>query len=131
MKPSAVPGGELEYAALAALWELGSGSAREVHDRIGARDGLAYTTTATVLERLHAKRLVSRVRVGKAFVYRPAVDREVVDRARARRSMAQLLGPSPRPALSALVEAVEAVDPALLDELARAVAARRRSRRGS
>lgn len=90
-----------------------------------------YTTTAKVLDRLHAKGLVSRKRVGKAFFYRAAVEREIVERARAKKSIGGLLGLQPRPAIATLVDAVEAIDPDLLDELARVVAARRRSRRGS
>ena len=125
------PGGELEYAVLAQLWELGFASARELHGRVGEPDGLVYTTTAKVLDRLHAKGLVTRERVGKAFVYRPAIPRDTVERARATAMLRRLLGPEPLPAIATLVAAVESVDPELLDELARAVAARRRSRRGS
>ncbi len=126
-----LPGGELEYAVLAALWELGGASPREIHDRVGRPARLVYTTTAKVLDRLHAKRLVTRARAGRTFVYRPAVARDVVERARAERSVGQILGGEPRPALAALVEAVESVDPELLEDLARMVAARRRARRGT
>jgi predicted transcriptional regulator len=130
-KDTPLPGGDLEYAVLVELWRAGSATAREVHERVGAPNRLAYTTTAKVLDRLHAKGLVSRERVGKAFVYRPAFWREAVERARARSWLGKLLGREPRPAMAALVEAVEDADPDLLDELARLVAARRRSRRGS
>ena len=126
-----LPGGQLEYAVLAALWDLGSASAREVHARVGEPEGLVYTTIAKVLDRLHAKGLAARDRSGKAFIYRPAVRREAVERARAKRSLRSLLGSEPRPAIATLVEAVEQIDPSLLDELARVVAARRRFRRGS
>jgi predicted transcriptional regulator len=115
---------------LVALWELGSGTARDVHTRVGAPQDLVYTTTAKVLDRLHDKGLVSRERSGKAFVYRPARKRETVERERAHVSLARLLGAEPRPAIATLVNAVESIDPELLDDLARAVAARRRSRRG-
>jgi BlaI family transcriptional regulator, penicillinase repressor len=127
---TALPGGELEYAVLVALWELGTASAREVHARVGDPAGLVYTTTAKVLDRLHAKRLVSRERAGKAFIYRPKVKREVLERARAMDLLGRLFGVTPQPAIATLVEAVESLDPELLDELGRAVAARRRSRRG-
>jgi len=53
-----LPGGDLEYAVLAKLWELGSASAREIHEQVGEPAKLVYTTTAKVLDRLHAKRLV-------------------------------------------------------------------------
>ena len=131
MSPPKLPGGDLESAVLAAVWDLKEASAREIHDRVGADAGLVYTTIAKVLDRLHAKRLVTRARVGKAFIYRPAVAREVVDRARATVSLRKLLGDDPQPAIAALVDAVETLDPDLLDELGRAVSRRRRSRGGS
>lgn len=130
MKRVPTPGGDLERETLTTLWDLERASAREVHEQIGEPTGLAYTTIAKVLERLRAKGLVSREREGKAFVYRPAIEREVVERALARRTLRRLLGTRPRPAIATLVEAVEAIDPELLRELARQVAARRR-RRGS
>lgn len=126
-----VPGGKLEYAVMALLWESGHASARQVHDRIGAPAGLVYTTTAKVLDRLHAKGLVTRRREGRGFVYWARRLREKVERARARSILTRLLGDEPRPALAGLVDAMESIDPKLLDELAHAVAARRRSRDGS
>jgi predicted transcriptional regulator len=126
-----LPGGELEYGVLVALWDMGSATAREVHDRVGEPDGLVYTTTAKVLDRLHAKGLVERKRAGKSFVYRPKVKREAIERARAESAVQTLLGAEPLPAIAALVDAVSSLDPDLLDELARAVNARRRSRRGA
>ncbi len=125
-----LPGGDLEYAVLAKLWELGSASAREIYTRIGEPQGLVYTTTAKVLDRLHAKRLVSRERRGMAFVYRPRVQRAVVDNARAREFLTRLFGPAPHAAAATLVDAVESLNPKLLDELAEAIAARRRSKHG-
>ena len=132
MAPSPpLPGGELEYSVLAALWQLGSASAREIHRIAGRSGNLAYTTTATVLDRLHAKGLVARAKHGRAFVYQPCQTRETVERARARTTLRHLFGREPRPAIAMLVDAVESIDPVLLDELARAVQARRRVRRGS
>jgi predicted transcriptional regulator len=125
-----LPGGDLEYAVLAKLWELGSASARDIHTQVGEPQGLVYTTTAKVLDRLHAKRLVSRVRNGMAFVYRPRVARALVDNVRARELLTRLFGPAPHSAAATLVEAVESLNPKLLDELADAIAARRRSKHG-
>lgn len=126
-----LPGGDLEYAVVAKLWELGSASARDIHTRVGEPQGLVYTTTTKVLDRLHAKRLVSRERRGMAFVYRPRVARALVDNVRAQALLKRLLGPAPRSSVATLVEALESMDPKLLDELAEAVAARRRSRDGA
>lgn len=123
--------GEQEHAVLRVVWELGPCTVRQVHDRIGAPRGLAYTTTSTVLERLSRKGLVSRERRGKTLVYRGSKHERVVERARVRSLVARILGADPEPAVARIVEAVETIDPDLLDQLAREVAARRRSRRGS
>jgi len=125
-----LPGGDLEYAVLAKLWELGSASGREIHTHVGVPQGLVYTTIAKVLDRLHAKRLVTRERKGIAFVYRPRVARAVIEAARARELLARLLGPAPHSAAARLVDAVESLDPQLLNELANAIAARRRAKHG-
>lgn len=126
-----LPGGELEYAVLAAVWDAGSASAPDVHASVGVPRGLAYTTVAKVLDRLHAKRLLARRRAGRAFVYTAKVAREHIDRARAGDLIRRLLGAKPVPAIATLVDAIEAIDPDLIAELSRQVAARRRSRRGS
>lgn len=123
-------GGDLEYAVLAKLWELGSASARDIHTQVGEPQGLVYTTTAKVLDRLHVKRLVSRERKGLAFLYRARVPRALVDNARARELVTRLFGPAPHSAAATLVDAVESLNPKLLDELAEAIAARRRSKHG-
>lgn len=132
MTKPALPGGELERAVLEAVWDLGEATARAVHDRVGAPSGLVYTTIAKVLDRLVAKKLCRRHREGRLYVYASAIARQEVERATARASVSRLLGEEPRPAaIAALVDAVEAVDPELLDELARVVASRRKARRES
>jgi BlaI family penicillinase repressor len=126
-----LPGGDLEYAVLTAVWDSGSASAPEIHTRVGEPRGLAYTTIAKVLDRLHAKGLLVRERSGKAFVYSAKVSRDRVERARAGDTIRRLLGSEPVPAIATLVDAIEAIDPELIEELSRQVSARRRSRRGS
>jgi predicted transcriptional regulator len=126
-----LPADDLEYAVLAELWQMGAASVRELHERLGARQGLVYTTTAKVVDRLREKGLVRRQRKGNAFVYQPRPAREEVERARARSAVTRLLGATPRAAVAALVEAVDDADPALLEELERAVLARRRAKHGA
>ena len=126
-----LPGGELEYAVLTAIWEAGSAAAPDVHTAVGVPRGLAYTTVAKVLDRLRVKGLVARRRVGKAFVYTAKIRREHIDRARAGDILRRFLGPEPVPAIATLVDAIESIDPDLIKELSRQVSARRRFRRGS
>ena len=131
MKQFRLPSDDLEYDILAKLWELGVGSVRELHEQLGRRDGLVYTTTAKVVDRLREKGLIERQPRGRAFIYRPRVAREDVESARARKAVSRLFGAAPHAAVAALVDAVDAVDPKLLDELERIVIARRRSKDGA
>jgi predicted transcriptional regulator len=127
-----LPGGPLEYAVLVAVWEGGAVTGREVHERVGAPLGLVYTTTARVLDRLHAKGLVEREREGKVFRYRSSASRGEIDRAHLVRTLSSVLVGDARPAVATLVEAIEEIDPGLIDELTRMIAERRgRSRHES
>ena len=131
MRRFRLPSDALEYSVLAELWRVGTASVRELHERLGAPDGLVYTTTAKVVDRLRKKGLIRRQRKGKAFSYQPCIEREAVERARARNAVERLLGNAPRSAVAALVEAVDSVDPQLLNELERAVAALRKAKNGT
>lgn len=67
------PDGALEHEIMTVLWAadrpLLPGEIKELlHEK------LAYTSVATVLWRLHVKRLVDRTEAGRAFAYRPSVD---------------------------------------------------------
>ena len=126
-----LPADDLEYAVLSAVWALGSASVRDLHERVGAPQGRVYTTTAKAVDRLREKGLLQRRRVAGTFLYRAAVERAVVERARARHLVTRLLGSRPHAAVAALVEAVDELDPALLEELERAVQAQRRSNHGT
>lgn len=132
MRPrSSLPGGDLEHAVLAALWRLGNATGREIYQIAGAPNGLVYTTIAKVLDRLHAKGLVSRKRSGNSFVYRAKARRATIQRAALKKALDRVLGSDPQPAIANLVDAVESIDPELLDQLSSVIEARRRRRHGS
>jgi len=122
--------GDQEQAVLHTVSRLGPCTVRQVFEHVGEPEGLAYTTIATVLDRLFAKGLVSRQLDGKAFLYRTTKKTAAAAAGHAKKLVAKLLGPDPAPSVASLVDAVESIDPALLDRLAEEVA-RRRSRRGS
>lgn len=125
-----LPGGDLEYAVLTALWNLGEATGRQVHEVVGEPRDLVYTTTAKVLDRLREKGLIRRKGAGRTFTYRAVAGRKEVMKARAKEAVARLLGDEPLPAVAALVDAVGAVDPKLIDELDRLVSKRRAGRGG-
>jgi predicted transcriptional regulator len=78
--------GDLERAVMEVLWDLpasppddsapATATARQIADRLVARRPLAYTTVLTVLHRLERKRLVRRLREGRAHRYAPVASRE-------------------------------------------------------
>jgi BlaI family penicillinase repressor len=68
----------LEMLCLKALWSLGEGSVSEVRSVVAAAKPLAYTTVMTVLDRLSRKNMVSRRKVGRAYLYVPGMSRDVM-----------------------------------------------------
>ncbi|MEU5764694.1 BlaI/MecI/CopY family transcriptional regulator [Streptomyces asoensis] len=67
------PAGELEAAVMAALWAAGAPlTAGRVQSELGS--GLARTTVATILTRLHEKGIVARERQGRGYAYFPVQD---------------------------------------------------------
>lgn len=68
---------DTELEILKCFWRDGNLSAREVHDRVSANFSWTLSTTRTVLERMRAKKLLSRREVHGVAVYahgRPKVE---------------------------------------------------------
>lgn len=73
------------------LWDSdGQLSVREVHERLVQDRDLAYTTVMTVLDRLAKKKVVTRVRDGRAWQYAPASSREEMTAASMRTTLEAL-----------------------------------------
>ena len=70
----------LELVCLKALWSLGEGSVNDVRRVISLNKPLAYTTVMTLLDRLARKSIVTRRKVGRAFLYSPQVSQDSVRR---------------------------------------------------
>lgn len=113
---------DLERRVLDTLWQGGEWSVRDV---LGAVDpSLAYTTFATVLDRLHAKGEVDRVKVEGAWRYVAARSREEALAAEVGRVLERAEG-APDPLLVAFLDQVEQADPQALDRLEALIKARR------
>ena len=70
----------LELDCLKALWTLGEGNVKQVRDVLAVDRELAYTTVMTVLDRLERRGGVHRRKVGRLFVYVPALTQDCVRR---------------------------------------------------
>jgi len=120
--------GALERAVMSIAWREGDISVREACNRL--RVNVAYTTVMTTMDRLFKKGLLTRRKVGRAFVYRAAATRKELEGAVASELVQSLLhrdDNEPLPVLSSLVDAVSDRDRALLDELERLIHEKRRA----
>lgn len=68
--------GELEKQVMDIIWEQKSCSAREVLNKLELKKKLAYTTVATILQRLHNKGLVKRIEGKGGYLYSPRLTKE-------------------------------------------------------
>ncbi len=64
---------ELEFMMV--LWSIGSGTVREVLQRLGGEDKRAYTSVATVLKVLHDKGYLAAEKINRAILYRPTLSK--------------------------------------------------------
>ena len=69
--------GELEHRIMDILWTRDEATVREVLDDLTQSRALAYTTVLTVMSRLVEKGLLIQNKAGRAYLYRPAMSREV------------------------------------------------------
>ncbi|MEG3438953.1 BlaI/MecI/CopY family transcriptional regulator [Pannus brasiliensis CCIBt3594] len=77
-QPKQLSLGPLEAEILEIIWELGTVSVKDVHDRILADPDreLAYTSVTTVLRRLTNKGWLTCYKEGRVFYWKPLVSRE-------------------------------------------------------
>jgi len=121
--------GALESELMVRLWDQGEVSVRDLHVELAPR--LAYTTIMTTLDRLYKKGLLDRRLAGRAFFYRPRIDKENYNR----QLTQHLLGiavqesGSREAVLSSFVDYVSESDRKLLDELDELIKAKKRSLR--
>lgn len=124
MRPFGANLGDLERAVMEVLWDGEHRlTVREVHERLGTDH--AYTTVMTVLDRLAKKKVVTRVRDGRAWSYAPAGSREEMTAATMRSTLAALDGDSRRAAMLHFVGDASADE---LADLREALAERDRDR---
>lgn len=96
---------KFEMEIMDALWELGSGSIREIHENLPEKKRPAYTTVQTIIRRLEEKGAVKQTRqIGNAHIFEPAFTRDAA-RGRLIDDLLDLFGGSARPLMAHLAEA--------------------------
>lgn len=119
--------GELEQCVMDLMWETAPLAVRDVQCRV-AEGKLAYTTVMTTLDRLYKKGLLHREKVGLAFVYQPAIDRQEYQRRIIEAAVAPLLQERGAGAVLAAFVDVAAENEEHLRQLEELIAARRKKR---
>ena len=118
--------GRLERQVLEEIWRRGETSVRDIF--LSFNEQVAYTTLMTTLDRLYKKRLLSRRKDGRAFIYSALVTRDEFEQGIAEDVIDGLLGrgaSAVEPVLACIVDAVSEHDRELLDELDRLIQEKR------
>ena len=118
--------GKLELQVLNEVWLRSEVSVRDVYLSFG--ETVAYTTLMTTLDRLYKKKLLTRRKDGRAFVYLAAVSAQELDQGIREDVIDGLLGrdaETAQPVLACIVDAVSERDLKSLDELDRLIQKKR------
>ena len=71
---------QAELEILRILWDKGSSSVKDVHELLGKRKTTGYTTTLKIMQNMLEKVLLTRTGEGRAHIYHPAVEEEVIQK---------------------------------------------------
>ena len=121
--------GSLESELMERVWDRGEFSVGDLHLEFATR--LAYTTVMTTLDRLYKKGLLTRHKVGKAFLYAAAFTEKEYQELLTQHLFGMVLTDrmNNNTVLSCFVDAVGEADKEMLDKLDQLVRAKRRALR--
>jgi predicted transcriptional regulator len=105
---------EGELRIMEALWRLGRGTVAEVSEKMPPPP-IAYNTVLTTLRILEAKGHVAHEESGRAYVYRPLIEREAAAQSAVKQVVSKFFGDSASALALRLIENERPSD----DELAR------------
>jgi BlaI family transcriptional regulator, penicillinase repressor len=95
---------KLELVIMDTLWARGALSVREIQEAFPERDGPAYTTVQTMVNRLEAKKAVRRVKkIGNAYIFEAQVSKKAAHR-RLIDDLLGFFGGSTQPVMAHLIE---------------------------
>ena len=115
-----------ELRLMEVLWRLGQATVADVTSRVGSPP-LAYNTVLTTLRTLEQKGYVGHDEDGRAFVYRPLVERSQAADSAVRQLLQRFFGNSPGRLAVTLLDGTRLSD----DDVARITKALGRKRKAS
>ncbi len=131
-RPKQLSLGPLEAEILNTIWELGSVTVKDVHERILAdpERELAYTSVTTVLRRLTEKGWLACDKRGRVFSWRPLVSRSEAQLLKAHEQLQQFLAVSNPDVVAAFADSLDSASCEQLEAIAQRIQAARRAREG-
>ena len=111
---------DAELRLMEILWDRGSATVSDVVDALPEQQALAYSTVLTTLRILEQKGYIEHEKEGRAFVYRPIVDRGQASHSAVRFVLSRFFDNSPELLLLNVLENEE-IDPEELDRLKKLV----------
>lgn len=94
----------LEQKVMDLIWERKACTVREAHQKLSK---LAYTTVATILQRLYIKGLVERNKQNKAYVYSPKLSKEFYSKRLAKNFLDRFFSSFGNTAIASFAESVD------------------------
>jgi BlaI family transcriptional regulator, penicillinase repressor len=67
---------ESELEILQVLWQKGSATVREVHEKLSEIKDVGYTTTLKMMQIMYEKQMLSRTDAGRFHIYRAEIGEE-------------------------------------------------------
>lgn len=69
-----------ELEVLTVLWELSSGTAREVHEELAKTKSTGYTTTLKIIQNMFDKGFLTREPKGQTHIYSSVVEQQTIQK---------------------------------------------------
>lgn len=110
---------KLEQDVMDVVWECQECSVREVMKRMSRRKRLAYTTVATILQRLYLKGLVKRKEMKLSYLYSPKISQKAYTKSVARLFLQRFIRSFGDTAVASFAESIESIPKAKKDYLLR------------
>lgn len=129
-RPKQLSVGPLEAEILSLIWELGSATVKDVHDRILADPNreLAYTSVTTVLRRLTEKGWLACDKQGKAFYWRPLLTQQQAQMIKAHEQLQRFLAVGNPDVVAAFADSLDEAASEQIEAIAKRIQAARQAR---
>lgn len=101
---------DVELELMIAVWQIGSGSVRDVMDALTGDTKRAYTSVATIMKILDDKGYVTATRKDRALIYTPTVERSAYEGKSLKNLSDSLFGGTPTALVARLVDNEELTD---------------------